>query len=600
MPALDPLLSLALAMQNTHGAYALLLGSGVSRPASIPTGWEIVEDLVRKIAALEGQDATAAAAANPAEWYSHRFGAPPTYSQLIEQLANTQTERRELLRPYFEPNEEERAANLKVPTPAHRAIARLMRDGIVGVALTTNFDRLLETALVDVGVAPSILSTADSINGMLPLRLERATIVKLHGDYLDTRIRNTDEELEHYDPTLDKLLDSVLDEYGLVVCGWSAKWDAALRSAITRCPNRRFSTFWATHGELATEARDLIERRKAQVIEIESADAFFDAVAEKVATIESLSLPHPLSTAVAVATMKRYLPAPEQRIRLHDLITDEVTRAIGRVTQLVNVRESPEPLTKVRERMTQLEGATETVTALMATGVFWDDGAHRNVWTEALEYLGNIGAGMLRSAGSRYEIWTRILRYPAQLAFYAAGLAAVARGKDGEEVLLDLLLKPRLRLDLNGGPTSPAWSLTVEEAVEPEIARGIPGWAGGYTPMSDHLWTVLRPVLSPFLREQATYDDAFDRFECLVALAYAAILETRPHYHFWAPPGRLAWRRERIFGSPTAIDVIGTDIDREGANWLLLRRGLFDGSVDKLAAAREQFNGILNRRGLGA
>ena len=37
---------------------------------------------------------------------------------------------------------------------------------------------------------------------MLPLVHQRCCVVKLHGDYLDTRIKNTPEELAAYDPEL--------------------------------------------------------------------------------------------------------------------------------------------------------------------------------------------------------------------------------------------------------------------------------------------------------------------------------------------------------------------------------------------------------------
>lgn len=54
--ALDPTLTLAFAMHNTKGGYALLLGSGVSRAAAIPTGWEVIQDLARRLAVMEGID----------------------------------------------------------------------------------------------------------------------------------------------------------------------------------------------------------------------------------------------------------------------------------------------------------------------------------------------------------------------------------------------------------------------------------------------------------------------------------------------------------------------------------------------------------------
>src|SRR4051812_17947920 len=51
----DPLVSLAFAMHSAKGVYAVLLGSGVSRSARIPTGWEVVLDLIGKVAALSDE-----------------------------------------------------------------------------------------------------------------------------------------------------------------------------------------------------------------------------------------------------------------------------------------------------------------------------------------------------------------------------------------------------------------------------------------------------------------------------------------------------------------------------------------------------------------
>ena len=70
-------------------------------------------------------------------------------------------------------------------------------------------------------------------------------VLKVNGDYRDARIRNTESELDKYPPEFDDLLDRVFDEFGLIVCGWSAEWDHALRKAISRTPSRRFSMYWA-------------------------------------------------------------------------------------------------------------------------------------------------------------------------------------------------------------------------------------------------------------------------------------------------------------------------------------------------------------------
>jgi hypothetical protein len=72
---IDPFLNLAFSVFSSKGVYALLLGSGVSRASGVPTGWEILEDLMRKLAHLEGE-----LPPDPAAWYRGRYHADPDYS----------------------------------------------------------------------------------------------------------------------------------------------------------------------------------------------------------------------------------------------------------------------------------------------------------------------------------------------------------------------------------------------------------------------------------------------------------------------------------------------------------------------------------------
>lgn len=138
-------------------------------------------------------------------------------------------------------------------------------------------------------------------------------VIKIHGDYLDTRIRNTLDELATYDPRLDNLLDRVFDEFGLIICGWSADWDEALRAAIERAKGRRFTTYWTSRGRPSQTAQDLITSRKAKVITISGADGFFEDLNVKVTSLEDIQVQPPLSAKVAVATLKRYLVEDKAR-----------------------------------------------------------------------------------------------------------------------------------------------------------------------------------------------------------------------------------------------------------------------------------------------
>src|SRR6185312_11405654 len=153
----EPSIALAFALDSSPGAYALLVGSGLSRSARIPTGWEVVVDLIEQVATLKDEDT----GGDPAAWYRQAYGSDPDYAVLLEALAAAPAERQQLLRGYFEPTEEEAEQGLKVPTPAHHAIARLVAAGVIRVIVTTNFDHLLERALVEAGVTPTVIASPD-------------------------------------------------------------------------------------------------------------------------------------------------------------------------------------------------------------------------------------------------------------------------------------------------------------------------------------------------------------------------------------------------------------------------------------------------------
>lgn len=277
----DPMLKLSISLHSNPGAYALLIGSGVSRAAGIPTGQEIVQNLILKLAAMQREEPQP----DLEKWYNEKYDCYPRYDELLDKLATTQTERMVLLRSYFEPNPEEKEQGLKEPTDAHRAIAKLATFGNIRMILTTNFDRLIETALVDEGIEPDVIGSDDYLKGALPYVHSKCYVVKLHGDYADPRIKNTPEELGSYSIEMNSFLERVFDEFGLIVCGWSSANDTALRDAILRCPSRRFTTFWLSKGELNEKAKKLIQHRRAEVISVDSADQCFTDLVENIVRV---------------------------------------------------------------------------------------------------------------------------------------------------------------------------------------------------------------------------------------------------------------------------------------------------------------------------
>lgn len=556
------MVSLASSVHAGPSTFALLVGSGISSGAGVPSGWEMTVDLIRRLAALHGQDA----GDDPASWYRERLDGEPDYSEVLEELAPSRGDRRNLLSGYFEPTQQERDEGLKVPTRAHRAIAGLVADGFVKVIVTTNFDRLLEAALTEAGVDPSVVSSPSSASGAMPIAHSRCTIIKVHGDYLSPDLKNTVEELAGYDPSVDRLLDEVFDQYGLVVCGWSGTWDPALRNAILRAPNRRFATYWLHRGQLSPEAEEIIGSRGAIPVKIQDADSALKDLHEKVQTLAESPDQRPADTALAVAQLKRYLPDPVHRIRLHDLVISEVTTAIEQFQGLrTDVSFAPEAYA---ERMALYEQAMSTTMRLLTTGAFFSDGVeHDRLWVRCIELL---ATRTQQQAGLKVLI--DMQQFPTLLALYALGLGAVAA--DRIDSIACVLAEATARDGSERRPVAVAaasWRVLNVDCVKQSLSE----LERQKTPISDHLLELVGPVASSMVGDQERLEELFDEVEYLMGIACIAGGRRR------GPEGRGVWRSDFSNRYPGAL------VKRHAQ--ALTTSGLFD-SEENLAEVCETYD----------
>lgn len=558
-------------MHAGPGTLALLLGSGVSRSAGVPTGWEVTNKLVHRLAKLHDEDP----GDELLDWYDRRFGRGADYSAVLEELAPRPEERRSLLEDFFVPSKEDAEAGRKVPTPAHHAIADLVASGIVRVILTTNFDRLLERALVDTGVDPVVIASGEAAAGATPLVHSRCTIVKLHGDYLSPNLRNTASELETYEDEIESLLDEILDDYGLVVCGWSAEWDTALRKAFERAPGRRYSTYWCHRSESVSDhAARLIAHRKAVKILISDADEFFGQVASKVRALREAVDQRPLSTQIAVAELKRYLPDERERIRLHDLVMGEIAAMCEQITSDEHLSDPwarPTP-NKIDQCLGSYEEATARSVVLIANGAFFGRTTeHDDLWRAALQRVAD-----RRLWDEGVKDWRELHHYPTMLLLYALGLGAFGAGR--VEPLAKALTSVRVQStqgDESIGVGASSWRILQDEKVVFPNGNSL-------TPFSNHLFERMGGLLEPLLGSADRFADTFDAVEYLLGVLFSS--ETGRDL---GPLGRFAWRerisqaREAVMGHASTLVKVGLFPSK--AEFERVRNG-YEGFAQKKAA----------------
>lgn len=328
---IEKLTTLAFSMYSNKGAYALLLGSGISRSSGIPSGWEVEKQLIQMLGKSQGVTEQE----DWHQWYKESYGEPASYSSLLGALATTPTERVQLMRPFFEPTEEERELGRKEPTKAHKAIAQLAKEGYIRVILTTNFDRLLEKALEAEGVTPQVISHEGAIAQATPLvHSDRPTIVKINGDYMGCNFRNTTEELDEYPEEMKQYLQRVFEDYGLVTCGWSGDWDKGLIRILEDAPRSRYASFFTYVGEETEVLKALSEKLEGETMSIKGADELFSELFKQVMALNGRAVRTNMRQEERIAQVRNYLSSEQHAIDFADMIKqwgDEAYKQISEV-----------------------------------------------------------------------------------------------------------------------------------------------------------------------------------------------------------------------------------------------------------------------------
>lgn len=509
---IDPYTSLAFSVYSQKGVFALLLGSGISQAAAIPTGWDITKNLIVKLAAQRKEDA----GPEPDKWYKNSFGEEPDYSKLLRDLsADNQSIRQQLLKPYFEPTEEEEESGLKRPTKAHYAVAKLMRDGYIRAVLTTNFDRLLETALSELGISPRVVSTDDGFCGMNPLSHSNHLIVKLHGDYHDARIKNTPDELANYSPAMKEFLSELLRDFGLIVCGWSAKWDLALRDAICANASRRFPIYFAYRGKLQDEALSLCTDRNAITVKTSDANEFFVEIQERIEALGKIDeRNHPLSPEIAAARMKKILSRSPNKVEAWEMLLNETRKLESEITGPRFDLNGESDKDAIQKRLAQLDSSSQALIRIAALYAYWAEDSFDSLIEKVIGILGD-RINLLGDPSTKGSLWG-LAAYPATLIAYSAGIAALSSGK--HKTLHSVLWKRLPQSKYRTEDKIAAISLLCDGMLFNNIGNVVVEFETKPSPLSWHIEKTIRPAINELIGNEADCQRYFDQFEIMVAL----------------------------------------------------------------------------------
>jgi hypothetical protein len=220
---------------------AWLLGAGASAAAGLPTASQIRDDLLLRVYAerhgllrenLHPNDPKVAM--DLREYFDGRngmvaFGGDDDYSRAFELALPDEPARARYLR--------ERLAG-KQPSYGQRILGALLSGGQADIVITTNFDELVETASAEAYAAVGSPGQRRLLNVAALGSRDRARavlnpdslpmLIKLHGDFRESSLKNLDSELVEQDATLRQAVHDLSRTYGLAVVGYSGRDDSIM------------------------------------------------------------------------------------------------------------------------------------------------------------------------------------------------------------------------------------------------------------------------------------------------------------------------------------------------------------------------------------
>jgi len=261
------------ALQST-GAVTIFLGAGISRAAGIPLAGEIVARLAQRLRGLDAPEG--GGDGDVWEWLEAQpfYDRGNPYASVLDTAFSNRTQRAR----YFQ-----ELIHGKVPTNGHLAIANLMRYQVVSAVLTTNFDRLMEHAIVRVCRCMPCVLLFDELPSHINIWSDRPKVLKLHGDYLFGNIRNLERELQLVKESMSAKIGIAAQRGPCIVAGYSGA-DRSVMEAFEclAADSRAFigGVYWLMLEDAMPRDRVLdflyaVSNRGSGVVKIEDADGFF-------------------------------------------------------------------------------------------------------------------------------------------------------------------------------------------------------------------------------------------------------------------------------------------------------------------------------------
>lgn len=251
--------------------FAFFLGAGASRQSGIITAGEMIRHFKERIITECCPDDLKTEQEKEQwlkaqEWYQ---GEGSEYCKLFEQYEPKEIGRQRYIESIIEG---------QAPSFGYVVLANLMASNYINTIVTTNFDDLIYSACTSYTSIRPIVFAYGILASEMRITAQRPKILKLHGDYLYSTLKNTNSEIAWQDPNMARQLTQVLGEYGLIVVGYGGG-DKSVMDTISQISEKN-DLYWCIFrgSEPAESVKELLEAKGGFLVEINGFDELMNEI----------------------------------------------------------------------------------------------------------------------------------------------------------------------------------------------------------------------------------------------------------------------------------------------------------------------------------
>lgn len=248
---------------------SFLLGAGASVASGIPSGGQLVWDFKRSLYCTAQNirtslypDMSKESVQKEIQSYFDGQGGFPAlwsseeYSVYFEMCYPSRRDREYYI--------QEKVRDTK-PSLGYLCMGELIVNGKIDLVSTTNFDDLVQAGVRAIEPGLSIRTISSAVSGSIGFSLDDGfpNIIKLHGDYLFDKLKNTGDELQKLEQEIADIWKKGIEDGGLIVVGYAGNDNSVmtvLEEAIRSNGFKRGLYWCQPRGvELSTRAKQFME-----------------------------------------------------------------------------------------------------------------------------------------------------------------------------------------------------------------------------------------------------------------------------------------------------------------------------------------------------